>query len=226
MHTFYETGLRCRAFAMHNEFMCYQHRDKTIPPVIENEPFELTTLHTRESIQIAIANVAARLACNRMDLKRATLLLYSLQLALANIKGLENADRLCSADTDAQAVDRPADTVEAPASAEDQSAPQPIATAQPEPGSVDLHAATPFPAATARRLYWPCDHRKLVRTGGIPRRVALRKLPERLHLTPPPSRIHRQPAIALHGVPPPHSLVGQHPSPELADSPGQMPPLP
>ena len=80
-----DEGIRCRAHAMHNEYMCYRHRDKTIPTVIENEPFNIQHLDDRAAIQTALAGVAARLACNRMDLKRAGLLVYTLQVAACNL---------------------------------------------------------------------------------------------------------------------------------------------
>ena len=80
-----DDGNRCRAFAMYNEFFCYRHRVFPVPPVIENEPFEITHLDSRAAIQQALADLASRLACNRMDLKRAGLLAYTLQIASANI---------------------------------------------------------------------------------------------------------------------------------------------
>ncbi len=84
-HLDMEDGRRCRAQAMHNEYMCFRHRDKHIPPVIENEPFEISHLDDRAAIQKALAALAARLACNRMDLKRAGLLVYTLQVASCNL---------------------------------------------------------------------------------------------------------------------------------------------
>ena len=80
-----DDGRRCRARAMLNEYRCYSHRDRVIPTVIENEPFEIAHLNDRNAIQQALAGVAARLACNRMDLKRAGLLAYTLQVAAINL---------------------------------------------------------------------------------------------------------------------------------------------
>lgn len=85
MHHYEADGRRCRGRAMHNEFMCYAHRDKTVPPVIENNPFEITALDSRTAIQQALADVAARLAANQIDLRRAGLLAYTLQVASANL---------------------------------------------------------------------------------------------------------------------------------------------
>lgn len=85
MHHNDKDGRQCRARAMHNHFMCFAHRTGTVPPVIENEPFEIASLDTREAIQQALTDVAARLAANRIDFKRAGLLVYTLQLASSNL---------------------------------------------------------------------------------------------------------------------------------------------
>ena len=85
MHTHSSDGRRCRAIAMHNNYMCFAHRDKVIPPVYENEPFEIPTALTRDAIQQALGDLATRLASNRMDLKRAGLLAYILQIASSNL---------------------------------------------------------------------------------------------------------------------------------------------
>ncbi|HEX3569684.1 MAG TPA: hypothetical protein VHU44_02560 [Acidobacteriaceae bacterium] len=87
MHNHYEDGRRCRARATHNNFMCFAHRDAVIPPVIENEPFPIPHLNDRAAIQQALGNPAALLANNRMDLKRAGLLAYILQVASCNLAG-------------------------------------------------------------------------------------------------------------------------------------------
>jgi len=86
MHTHQHDGRRCRAMAMHNNYMCFAHRDKVIPPVYENEPFDIPHVLTRPAIQQALGDLAARLASNRMDLKRAGLLAYILQVASCNLE--------------------------------------------------------------------------------------------------------------------------------------------
>lgn len=85
MHSNPDSGRRCRGRAMHDNYMCFAHRDNVIPPVIENDPFEITHLANRAAIQQALAGVAARLACNRIDLKRAGILVYTLQVAACNL---------------------------------------------------------------------------------------------------------------------------------------------
>ena len=85
MHNSEEDGTRCRAIAMHNEMMCYHHRPDCILPVIENEPFLLENLDTREAIQRALGQVAHQLACNRMDFERARLLIHVITAAMRNL---------------------------------------------------------------------------------------------------------------------------------------------
>ena len=93
MHHRYKTGDRCRGRAMHNEVMCFQHRIEDLPTVLQNAPFELTSLYDRASIQHVVTEIAARLACNHMDLKRAALLLQSCQIAAANLTAHDRAAR-------------------------------------------------------------------------------------------------------------------------------------
>lgn len=53
-----------------------------------NSPLELPPLEDAASIQLALIEVAQALAANRIDTKRAGLLLYALQVASANAKNL------------------------------------------------------------------------------------------------------------------------------------------
>ena len=91
MHHRYKTGDRCRGRAMHNEVMCFQHRIEDLPTVLQNDPFELTSLYDRASIQYVVTQVAARMACNHIDLKRAALLLQSCQIAASNLTAHDRA---------------------------------------------------------------------------------------------------------------------------------------
>jgi hypothetical protein len=91
MHYHFKTGDRCRGRAMHNEVMCFQHRIDDLPTVIQNEPFELTSLYDRASVQHAVTQIAARLATNHMDFKRASLLLQSCMIATANLTANDRA---------------------------------------------------------------------------------------------------------------------------------------
>ena len=85
VHVSEQDGARCRATAMHNQIMCFHHRTDDIPTVIENDPFLLEHLDTREAIQRALGQVAARLACNHMDFERAKLLLQTINYAMRNL---------------------------------------------------------------------------------------------------------------------------------------------
>src|SRR5580698_9456049 len=91
MHHRYKTGERCRGRAMHNEVMCFQHRIEDLPTVLQNAPFELTSLYDRAAIQYVVTEIAARLASNHMDLKRAALMLQSCQIAAANLTAHDRA---------------------------------------------------------------------------------------------------------------------------------------
>src|ERR1039457_5296067 len=86
MHTSEKDGSRCRAASMHNEYMCYHHRSDDIPTVIQNDPFLIERLDDQASIQKALVDVAARLACNPIDLKRAGLLLQAIQIAATSLR--------------------------------------------------------------------------------------------------------------------------------------------
>jgi hypothetical protein len=79
MHSSEKDGTRCRASAMHNEYMCYNHRNDDVPTVIQNDPFELGPLDDRAAIQRAYSDISARLACNHMDLQRAAILIQAVQ---------------------------------------------------------------------------------------------------------------------------------------------------
>lgn len=80
---------QCGNQAMHNNLMCHLHRLEDIPEVIENSPFEIAHLDDRAAIQQALADTAARLACNNIDLKRAELLLNALRTATSNLGAYE-----------------------------------------------------------------------------------------------------------------------------------------
>src|ERR1035441_7873234 len=71
MHESEKDGTRCRAMAMQNNYMCYAHRTDDVVTVIENDMFLIDNLDTHAAIQKAFCDVAARLACNPIDLPRA-----------------------------------------------------------------------------------------------------------------------------------------------------------
>ena len=81
-----ETGVRCRSYASHNSYTCHHHIIPDMPPVFSNDAFPIERAETRESIQTAVADVLVRIAANEMDLKRAAILLYGLQIASTNLR--------------------------------------------------------------------------------------------------------------------------------------------
>jgi hypothetical protein len=86
-------GGRCGSPALRGENFCFYHHAtrRAIPPPTPGqphhlnsdlEPFALPVLEDRASIQLAISQVVARIASNDLDLKRARLLLFGLQIAI------------------------------------------------------------------------------------------------------------------------------------------------
>jgi len=108
---YYNEGVRCRSFAMHNQYTCYQHQNIDMPKVISNDDFPLEAPKDRDSIQNAIADVLVRLAANQMDIKRAGMLLYGLQIAAYNISSrtrvAEKAATMQTPQVECYAADRP-----------------------------------------------------------------------------------------------------------------------
>jgi hypothetical protein len=78
-------GNRCGSHAMYNQYTCYHHQSEDMPTVFPNQPFPLDGVQDRASIQIAIGDVLSQLAANTIDTKRASALLYGLQLASSNL---------------------------------------------------------------------------------------------------------------------------------------------
>lgn len=71
--------------------MSFQTIDRSARPVTDatrNTSLDLPPLEDAASIQLALIEVAQALAANRIDTKRAGLLLYALQVAAANAKNL------------------------------------------------------------------------------------------------------------------------------------------
>jgi hypothetical protein len=93
MHESEKDGTRCRAMAMQNNYMCYAHRTDDVVTVIENDMFLIDNLDTHAAIQKAFLDVAARLACNHIDLKRAQLLITLLRAAARNLRDAVTARR-------------------------------------------------------------------------------------------------------------------------------------
>jgi hypothetical protein len=93
-------GLQCKAAALNGGIWCYFHHrlhqrhisfrstEATRGYLIPGQHIELTALEDRESVQVALSVVINALATGKLDIKRATALLYGLQLASNNARGL------------------------------------------------------------------------------------------------------------------------------------------
>lgn len=81
-------GNPCRCFALRNEQFCFHHHPSRPPAhrsrsAAATESFALPVLSNLGAVQIALAEVALRIADNTLDTKRAGLLLQLLQTAAA-----------------------------------------------------------------------------------------------------------------------------------------------
>jgi len=84
-------GRRCGSASLRNEEFCYFHHG-TRTPVSDpsarkarRETFDLPLPEDRSAIQISIGQVLQRIASNDLDPRRASLLLYGLQIASHNL---------------------------------------------------------------------------------------------------------------------------------------------
>ena len=94
-------GTRCKAPSLTDGTWCYFHhrlhqRHTAFRPtpatrgyLIPGQHIELTALEDRESVQVALSVVINALATGQLDIKRATALLYGLQLASNNAARLQ-----------------------------------------------------------------------------------------------------------------------------------------
>jgi hypothetical protein len=92
------SGSKCKSPALKAETYCYYHfrASQRIVEAIENRapysilPLELPLLEDRAAVQVALSEVVHALAAERIELKRASLLIYALQVASSNAKNAEN----------------------------------------------------------------------------------------------------------------------------------------
>src|SRR5271168_592103 len=73
---------------LHQRHAAFRHTPATRGYLIPSQHIELTALEDRESVQVALSVVINALATGKLDIKRATALLYGLQLASNNARGL------------------------------------------------------------------------------------------------------------------------------------------
>jgi hypothetical protein len=93
-------GTRCKAPSLTGQSWCYfhhrlhhrhtafRHTAATRAYLIPGQHIELAALEDRESVQVALSVVINALASGNLDIKRATALLYGLQLASNNTRSL------------------------------------------------------------------------------------------------------------------------------------------
>ena len=88
-------GLRCGSPALRDEIYCYFHRIWRNPYQSDHQPYRpdpngvlwnLPVLENADAIQLSIQLVLDAVLANRMELKRASLLLYGLQTAAVNVR--------------------------------------------------------------------------------------------------------------------------------------------
>ena len=89
-------GLQCQSPALNEETFCFfhnrlharhaafRHTEATRGYLLPGQHIELAPLEDRESVQVALSVVINALATGRLDSKRATAILYGLQLASNN----------------------------------------------------------------------------------------------------------------------------------------------
>ena len=73
---------------LHQRHSGFRHTSATRGYLIPGQHIELSPLEDRESVQVALSLVINALATGQLDIKRATALLYGLQLASNNARGL------------------------------------------------------------------------------------------------------------------------------------------
>jgi hypothetical protein len=95
-------GTRCKAPSLTDGHWCYfhhrlhqrhtifRHTEATRGYLIPGQHIELAALEDRESVQVALSVVINALATGQLDTRRATALLYGLQLASNNTRGLQS----------------------------------------------------------------------------------------------------------------------------------------
>jgi len=86
-------GLLCRSFAISGERYCYFHRRqhdlRQRPGAAAPPTFELPPLEDANSIQLAVMEVCSALLEDRINERRAGLLLYALQIASSNLRRVD-----------------------------------------------------------------------------------------------------------------------------------------
>jgi hypothetical protein len=91
----FTSGKKCQSPALKDQDFCYFHQKCRRRPSPQNQPYEpytepketthhLTPLEDADAIQLALSDVVLALAANRIDPRRARILIYGLQVASQN----------------------------------------------------------------------------------------------------------------------------------------------
>lgn len=76
---------------LHQRHSAYRHTEATRGYLLPGQHIQLSALEDRESVQVALSVIINALATGRLETKRATALLYGLQLASSNAANLHNS---------------------------------------------------------------------------------------------------------------------------------------
>lgn len=83
------SGVRCKSPALRGMSFCYHHeslrRFSSLNSSPEKQPLQLPSIEEPRGIQIALAQILAALASGRIEPRRASLMLYGLQIATQHI---------------------------------------------------------------------------------------------------------------------------------------------
>src|SRR5215475_4357196 len=91
----FTSGKKCQSPALRDQPFCYFHSNTRKKPTPANQPYDpytdpketilaLTQLEDADAIQLALSEVVLALAANRIDPRRARILIYGLQVASLN----------------------------------------------------------------------------------------------------------------------------------------------
>jgi hypothetical protein len=117
-------GLQCQAPALKDNFACYfhhrlyqrhsgfRHSNQTSGSLIPGQHIELTALEDRASVQVALSVVINALATGQLEVKRAAVLLYGLQLAAGNAAKIDWDEMADESVLDAEPTDDGLDLAE------------------------------------------------------------------------------------------------------------------
>ena len=95
-------GHRCGSPALRGHELCYYHHASRREPRLagHNGCFLMPRIDDRSAIQIALYDILGRISLGDLDLKRAGMILYGLQIASSNLTQHEKSSRPATARTE------------------------------------------------------------------------------------------------------------------------------